>query len=153
MERQNDEMPSILLVEDSIDDYQATIRSFEKAHLHNPVHWCKSGRSALDYLNHEGEYAHLEPETKPGLILLDLNMPGVDGRKTLSLLKASDTLRKIPVIILTTSADERDIAQCYELGASTYIQKPVDFDGLIEAVRRIKDYWFGIALLPREGPY
>lgn len=147
--KESSHLPTILLVEDNIDDYTATMRSFEKAHLNNPVHWCKSGKSALEYLNHEGEYASSTP-ISPGLILLDLNMPGIDGRQTLSSIKENEKLRKIPVIILTTSADERDIAQCYELGASTYIQKPVDFDGLIDAVRRIKEYWFGIALLPKE---
>jgi CheY-like chemotaxis protein len=85
---------------------------------------------------------------RPGLILLDLNMPGVDGRQVLERLKASPTLRPIPVIILTTSSDTRDIEQCYALGASTFIQKPVDFDGLAAAVRAMRDYWFGIALLP-----
>jgi two-component system response regulator len=129
------DLPVILLVEDNPDDYRATIRSFEKAHLYNPVHWCKSGRDALDYLRREGT---------------DLNMPGLDGKQTLARIKEEDRLRKIPVIILTTSADERDVAQCYALSANTYVQKPVDFDGLIEAVRRIKEYWFGIALLPKE---
>ncbi len=77
-------------------------------------------------------------------------MPGLDGRKVLATVKQDPTLKQIPIVILTTSSDERDVTECYKLGASTYIQKPVDFDGLIAAVRRIKDYWFGIALLP--GP-
>ena len=87
----------------------------------------------------------------PALILLDLNMPGIDGRKTLALLKQDQTLKKIPVVVLTTSADEKDIEQCYQMGASTYIQKPVDFASLLEAVGRIKDYWFGMALLPKNN--
>lgn len=143
------EYPTILLVEDNPDDYEATARSFKQAHLDNPVHWCKSGKDALDYLRYEGKYEGAAHEM-PGLILLDLNMPGIDGRKTLSLLKQDTALKKIPVVILTTSADERDVRQCYEQGASTYIQKPVDFEGLVEAVGRIKEYWFGIALLPRD---
>lgn len=147
------ELATILLVEDNIDDYEAAIRSFKQAHLDNPVQWCKSGRDALDYLKHEGAYASKRRSSAPALILLDLNMPGIDGRKTLSLVKQDDELRKIPVVILTTSADERDIEQCYALGASTYIQKPVDFEGLVEAIRRIKNYWFGIALLPRGATY
>jgi len=141
------ELPTILLVEDNVDDYEATIRSFKQAHFNNPVHWCNSGKDALDYLKREGKYDMAT--IRPGLILLDLNMPGVDGRKALSVIKQDHSLKKIPVVILTTSADERDIEQCYELGASTYIQKPVNFDGLVEAIGRIKDYWFGIALLPR----
>jgi len=80
--------------------------------------------------------------------LLDLNMPGLDGRRVLEIVKQDQGLRKMPMVVLTTSSDERDVTQCYQLGASTYIQKPVDFDGLIAAVVRIKDYWFGIALLP-----
>jgi two-component system, response regulator len=146
--KQQPSLPTILLVEDSIDDYQAAIRSFKAAHLDNPVHWCKTGRDALDYLKHEGSYAQGPVGPLPALVLLDLNMPGIDGRKVLAIVKQDPALKKIPVVILTTSSDERDVTECYELGASTYIQKPVDFDGLIEAVGRIKDYWFGIALLP-----
>jgi two-component system response regulator len=140
-------LPTILLVEDNVDDYDAAVRSFRAAHLDNPIHWCKTGQDALDYLRHEG--AHAQAGASPALVLLDLNMPGIDGRKVLEIVKRDKTLKKIPIVVLTTSADERDVEQCYSLGASTYIQKPVDFDGLIAAVGRIKDYWFGIALLPR----
>jgi two-component system response regulator len=148
--KQQPSLPTILLVEDSVDDYEAAMRSFKAAHLDNPVHWCKTGQEALDYLKHEGTYAHAPGAAKPALVLLDLNMPGIDGRKVLAIVKQDPALKKTPVVILTTSSDERDVTHCYELGASTYIQKPVDFDGLIGAVSRIKDYWFGIALLPRE---
>jgi two-component system, response regulator len=145
-------LPTILLVEDSTDDYDAAVRSFKAAHLDNPVHWCKTGRDALDYLKNEGAHARGPVCRLPALILLDLNMPGLDGKKVLAIAKQDPVLKKIPIVILTTSGDERDVTQCYELGASTYIQKPVDFDGLIRAVSRIKDYWFGIALLPGENP-
>ena len=138
---------TILLLEDSIDDYDAVIRSFKAAHLDNPVHWCRSGKEALDYLKHEGAHAQ-SSNVNPALVLLDLNMPGIDGRKVLRILKQDAALKHIPVVVLTTSSDERDVNECYEIGASTYVQKPVDFDGLVGAVRRIKDYWFGIALLP-----
>ncbi len=141
-------LPTILLVEDNIDDYDAAIRSFKAAHLDNPVHWSNTGRDALDYLRSEGAYADGSDRELPGLILLDLNMPGLDGRAVLESAKQDSALKKIPIIILTTSSDERDVRQCYELGASTYIQKPVSFDGLINAVKRLKDYWFGIAILP-----
>ena len=87
------------------------------------------------------------------MVLLDLNMPGLDGRKTLQLIKENNVLKQIPVIILTTSADERDIEACYQMGANTYVQKPVSFDGLIEAIKRLKEYWFEIALLPKDGAY
>ena len=142
------ELPTILLVEDNIDDYHATIRSFKAARLHNPIHWCRTGTDALDYLKHEGTYAQGQAGAMPALVLLDLNMPGLDGKKVLAAAKQDIKLKKIPIIVLTTSSDDRDVTQCYELGASTYIQKPVDFDGLIAAVGRIKDYWFGVALLP-----
>ena len=142
------ELPTILLVEDNIDDHDAAIRSFKAAHLDNPVHWCKTGADALDYLRSEGPYALDAAGPRPALVLLDLNMPGIDGKKVLATVKQDPALKTIPIVILTTSGDERDVTQCYELGASTYIQKPVDFDGLIGAVSRIKEYWFGVALLP-----
>ncbi len=133
-------IPAILLVEDNEDDYEATVRSLKKNHFLNPVHWCKSGREALDFLQ--------TGDNVPDLILLDLNMPGIDGRQVLATVKGDAVLRHIPVIVLTTSNDARDVDQCYDIGASTYIQKPVSFEGLTEAIRTMKDYWFGIALLP-----
>jgi two-component system, response regulator len=142
---------SILLVEDNQDDYEATCRAFKKANLFNPIVWCKSGRDALDYLKQEGAYREPRKVARPGLVLLDLNMPGMDGRKTLEAIKQDDALKRIPVIILTTSSDERDIQACYQTGANTYVQKPVSFEGLIEAIKRLKAYWFEIALLPKEA--
>jgi two-component system response regulator len=139
----------ILFVEDSEDDFEAAIRAFTKANLHNPVNWCRSGSEALDFLAHKGQYADPQKAPRPGLILLDLNMPGLDGRKTLQMIKADDKTRDIPVIILTTSADQRDIDHCYKIGANTYIQKPVSFEGLIDAIKRLKEYWFEVAILPR----
>lgn len=136
---------SILVVEDSEDDFEATLRAFNKANLYNPIIWCKTGSEAIEYLSHAT--GKLE---RPGLILLDLNMPGMDGRKTLQLIKENEMQKSIPVIILTTSKDERDVEICYQIGANTYIQKPVSFDGLIEAIKRLKEYWFEIALLPKE---
>jgi two-component system response regulator len=141
----------ILLVEDNQDDYEATSRAFVKANLCNPIVWCKSGREALDYLRQEGAYKDGGKDSRPGLVLLDLNMPGMDGRKTLGVIKNDEILKRIPVIILTTSADERDIQACYQTGANTYVQKPVSFDGLLEAIKRLKTYWFEIALLPKEA--
>lgn len=143
---------TILIVEDSDDDYEATLRAFKKANLHNPVSRCASGHEALDFLNRQGEYKDA-PHPRPGLILLDLNMPGLDGRSTLRLIKENDELKRIPVIILTTSSDERDVEACYQMGANTYVQKPVDFDGLIEAIVRLKEYWFEIALLPKDATH
>ncbi len=147
IQRPMHESQFILLVEDSEDDYEATLRAFKKANLHNPVTWCKSGQEALDFLQRASQVE------RPGLILLDLNMPGLDGRKTLQFIKGDSRTKRIPVIILTTSADERDVEACYQMGANTYVQKPVSFDGLIEAIKRLKEYWFEIALLPKDGAY
>lgn len=132
----------ILIVDDSEDDYYAAQRALTKANLHNPIERATSGESAIEMLR---------SGIRPGLILLDLNMPGIDGRKTLEIIKGDNALKTIPVVILTTSDDERDVKKCYALGANTYIQKPVDFDGLIEAMKRLKGYWFEIALLPASG--
>jgi two-component system response regulator len=151
MEQQLTRSQCILLVEDNQDDYEATCRAFDKANLRNPIVWCRSGRDALDYLNKEGAYKDARNIPPPGLVLLDLNMPGMDGRKTLAAIKQDGALKRIPVIILTTSADERDIQACYQAGANTYVQKPVSFEGLIEAIKRLKAYWFEIALLPKEA--
>ncbi|TBR42139.1 response regulator [Marinomonas agarivorans] len=142
------DIPHILLVEDNQDDYEATLRSLKKSHFLNPVHWCKNGKDALDYLYNEGNYADDIETRLPDLILLDLNMPGVDGRQVLKKIKADPKKRSIPVVILTTSKDHKDIEACYDMGASTYIQKPVDFEGLTQAIRTMKDYWFGVAILP-----
>ena len=139
----------VLLVEDNEDDYEATRRSFMKNHFINPLSWSRSGEDALQLLRSSGEPSTGEQAMRrPDLILLDLNMPGMDGRRFLEIVKADDRFKSIPVVILTTSSDTSDIERCYQLGASTYIQKPVSFDGLTQAVSTMKDYWFGIALLP-----
>jgi len=137
-----DGVQTILIVEDSEDDYEATIRAFKRTNLKNPIRRAASGTEALSILR--------ESDTHPGLILLDLNMPGIDGRRILAIIKSNPVMRKIPVVVLTTSSDERDVEECYTLGANTYIQKPVDLDGLFAAIQRLKEYWFEIALLPRE---
>ncbi len=145
-----DQMPKrretqpILIVEDSLDDFEAAKRAFSKANLNNPIKHAMSGEEAIAYLKSDSL-------AKPGIILLDLNMPGLDGRKTLEIIKRTPELKRIPIVILTTSDDERDVSACYEMGANTYIQKPVDFDGLIAAIKQLKEYWFEIALLPKEA--
>lgn len=141
----------ILVVEDNEDDWEATRRSFQKNHFLNEIKWCQSGQEAWHYLKPNRTDAGESLEQLPELILLDLNMPGIDGRQLLELIKADPKLKAIPVIVLTTSDDQRDISRCYELGASTYIQKPVTFDGLTNAVKTLKDYWFGVALLPKKS--
>ncbi|HEV7519056.1 MAG TPA: response regulator, partial [Thermoanaerobaculia bacterium] len=114
----------ILLVEDSPEDYEATERAFRKSGLKNPIHRCTDGDEALDYLFRRGAYADPARSPRPGIVLLDLNLPGTDGREVLETVKADDSLKQIPVIVLTTSADERDVQACYLAGANSYIQKP-----------------------------
>ncbi|HTW26023.1 MAG TPA: response regulator [Acetobacteraceae bacterium] len=138
----------IMLVEDNQDDYEATLRSLKKNHFMNPIEWCRSGQEALDHLHGEGDDPNGAARRNPDLILLDLNMPGIDGRHVLETIKKDSKLRSIPVVVLTTSTDSRDIEACYAAGANSYIQKPVSFDGLTAAIRTMKDYWFGVAILP-----
>ncbi len=141
---------SILLVEDSPEDYEATERAFRRAGLKNPIHRCSDGDEALDYLFRRGRYADPATSPKPGIVLLDLNLPGTDGREVLEEIKGNESLRCIPVIVLTTSSDERDIQACYSAGANSYVQKPVDLDGFMKAIERLKGYWFEVVILPRE---
>jgi CheY-like chemotaxis protein len=139
----------ILLVEDSPEDYEATERAFRRSGLKNEVHRCEDGEEALDYLYRRGKYADPASSPRPGVILLDLNLPGTDGRQVLSEIKTADQLKDIPVVVLTTSVDERDISACYRAGANSYIQKPVDVDGFFKAIERLKGYWFEVVILPK----
>jgi len=141
----------IVITEDSDDDYEITLHALKKAgNLKNPIHRCEDGQELLDYLNKAGPYANDDTVRTPGLILLDLNMPGVDGRTALQEIKTNDNLKDIPIVVLTTSDDEKDIHACYKDGANTYIQKPVDLDGFFEAIKQLKEYWFEIAILPKK---
>jgi two-component system response regulator len=136
----------ILLVEDSPEDFETTQRAFRRSGLKNPILRCADGDEALDFLFQRGSHADAP---RPGVILLDLNLPGTDGREVLAELKASDDLKQIPVIVLTTSSDERDVQACYKAGASSYIQKPVDVEGFMKAIERLNDYWFEVVILPK----
>jgi len=140
----------ILLVEDSPEDFEMTVRSLQKAGLKNPIHHCCDGDEALDYLYRRGAYADSPNTPLPGIILLDLNMPGTDGREVLEELKNDQALGLIPIIVLTTSADERDVQDCYSMGANSYIQKPLDFEGFMKAMSGLKDYWFEVVVLPKQ---
>jgi CheY-like chemotaxis protein len=139
----------ILLIEDSPEDFVATTRAFDRSGLKNPIVRCEDGDDALDYLHHRGRYAGPDAAPRPGVILLDLNLPGTDGREVLQEIKRDDQLRHIPVIVLTTSTDQRDVEACYQAGANSYIQKPVDMDGFIRAIERLNGYWFEVVVLPR----
>lgn len=138
----------IIIVEDSPEDYDAILRAFKKVNLKNKVIHFEMGDDCLDYLFGRGEYEGEKP-ILPGLIMLDLNLPGLDGREVLKIIKTTPDLKMIPIVVLTTSDDERDINDCYREGANNYIQKPVNFQGFIEAITTLKEYWFEIALLPK----
>lgn len=136
----------ILIVDDSDDDYDATVRALRRnGNLTNPVHRCENGKQALDYLFRR--MPHEQPS--PGLILLDLNMPGIDGRRVLAELKRDDGLRHIPVIVMTNSEAAQDVQACYQLGANTYVRKPFSFLDLCKAMQCLKQYWFDTASLPK----
>jgi CheY-like chemotaxis protein len=139
----------ILLIEDSDEDYAITKRSFAKAGLINPLHRVSDGEQALDFLFRRGDYSEPASAPRPGVILLDLNLPGTDGRELLRIIKGDQFLRKIPTIVLTTSSDERDVQTCYDCGANSYIVKPVELENFVEAVSRLRDYWFKIVILPK----
>ena len=141
---------TILIVEDNDDDFFATMRAFKKADLANPVRRCTNGDQALDYLFRRGEFSDNGKAPRPGIVLLDLNLPGTDGRQVLRVVKADPSLKKIPVIVLTTSRARQDIEKCYADGANSYIQKPVNLEGFVQAIARLKEYWLEVAILPKE---
>jgi CheY-like chemotaxis protein len=141
----------ILLVEDSPEDYEAARRAFRKAGFRSQMLHCATGDDALDFLYRRGRYANPAASPRPGIILLDLNLPGTDGRDVLVEIKSERTLAHIPVVVLTTSTDARDVAACYRAGANSYVQKPVDLEDFMRTVRVLHDYWFDAVILPRES--
>lgn len=144
-----DKKQVILVVEDSPEDYEATMRVFKKSGLVNPVVHCEDGDEALDYVFKRGKYGDAGNYPTPGLILLDLNLPGTDGREFLNKIKKDPKLKKIPVVVLTTSSSEEDINRCYEAGANSYVCKPVSVPDLIKAVQHLKAFWIELALYPK----
>lgn len=138
---------SILLADDDEDDLQMTIEALCESRLGTELRTVRDGEELMDYLLRRGEYAEASAPL-PGLILLDLNMPRKDGREALAEIKANPELRKIPVIVLTTSKAEEDIFRSYDLGVNSFITKPVTFAGLAEAMRVMAKFWFEIVELP-----
>lgn len=138
----------IMIVEDSPEDYAATLRAFNKVGMKNRIIRFEMGDDCLDYLFGRGEYQG-QNIILPNLILLDINLPGTDGRDVIRIIKSDYCLRKIPIVVLTTSNDLNDIEKCYQLGANSYIRKPVEFEGFINAITKLKEYWFEISILPK----
>jgi CheY-like chemotaxis protein len=148
MNRRRSNPITILMAEDDPDDRMLTQEAWEENRLANCLHFVEDGEQLIDYLHRRGSYADLSNEPLPGLILLDLNMPKKDGREALKDIKADPKLRRIPVVILTTSKAEEDILRTYNFGANSFITKPVTFEGLVEVVRTLAQYWFEIVELP-----
>jgi CheY-like chemotaxis protein len=138
----------ILLVEDNPGDVRLTVEALKEAKVINHLTVLKDGAEALAYLRRQGAYAEA---ARPHLIILDLNLPKKDGREVLADIKEDDSLKRIPVVVLTTSDDEQDVLKSYNLHANCYVTKPVDLERFIKVVRSIEDFWLGIVVLPVNG--
>ena len=142
----------ILLVEDSPDDVDLTLRALKKSNVLNEVVVVRDGAEALDYLFATGTYSGRDSTVMPEVVLLDLKLPKVDGLEVLRQIRADERTKLLPVVILTSSSEERDVVESYKLGANSYIRKPVDFDQFIESVRQLGLYWLVLnEPLPKSG--
>ena len=137
---------SILMADDDEDDRELARDAFQHAGFEGEIRFALDGRDLLDYLRADEPGVARE---RPGIIVLDLNMPRMDGREALVELKADDALREIPVVVLTTSRDEEEVQRCYGAGANSFIAKPMTHAGLVDVMRRLKDYWFDCVELPK----
>ncbi len=142
----------ILLVEDHLQDIEITRRAFAKGKVKNELIVVRDGEEALDYLHRRGRYQDPALSPRPGMILLDLNLPKIGGMEVLQEIKRDEVLRTIPVIVLTASPREEDVTRSYDLGVNTYIQKPVEFDNFMRVVNAVQEYWIIIASLPPPSP-
>ncbi|EDX87231.1 hypothetical protein S7335_4938 [Synechococcus sp. PCC 7335] len=141
--------PYLLVVEDSDEDFEALNRVLGRhCEIEVPLRRCYDGDEALDFLYHKGDYAETETIGPPSLILLDLNMPGSNGREVLQQLKQDEQLRVIPVVVFTTSSNPKDIETCYRHGANSYLIKPMKVQQLKSSVCQLLNYWFGVTTLP-----
>ena len=138
----------ILYADDDPEDRMLVKDALDESRLANELHFVEDGEELMDYLHRQGKYSELKNTLYPGLILLDLNMPKKDGREALEEIKKDPILRRIPVVVLTTSKAEEDIYRSYDLGVSGFIVKPVTFENLTETIRILGKYWFEIVELP-----
>jgi CheY-like chemotaxis protein len=136
------------MADDDPDDCMLAREALAESRLANDLRFVSNGEELLDYLHHRGKYTELSSSPRPGLILLDLNMPKKDGREALKEIKADPNLRYIPIVVLTTSKAEEDIHRSYDLGANSFIVKPVTFSSLVEVMKTLRKYWFEIVELP-----
>ena len=136
------------MADDDPDDCLMIKEALEESPLACDLYYVEDGEELMDYLNHRGKYSDPEMSPSPGLILLDLNMPKKDGREALKEIKASQELKRIPIVVLTTSKAEEDIQRTYNLGVSSFISKPVSFESLVEIMKTLTKYWFEIVELP-----
>jgi CheY-like chemotaxis protein len=141
----------ILLVEDNRMDVELTLDAFHEAKLLNTIHIASDGQEALDYLFGRGQYADRNAFPMPNLVLLDLKLPGIDGFEVLRQVKSTPILKRLPVVILTSSKEEGDRALSYDHGANSYLVKPVSFEGFLDVVRQIEGYWLSLNVAPPEG--
>jgi CheY-like chemotaxis protein len=138
----------ILMADDDADDRMLTRDALEESRVLNELKFVEDGEELMEYLHRKGKFADPESSPKPGLILLDLNMPKKDGREALKEIKSDPNLRRIPVVIMTTSKAEEDIYRSYDFGASSFITKPVTFDRLVDLMRALGEYWVEFVELP-----
>jgi two-component system response regulator len=141
-------LKNILLVEDNPSDVRLTQRALSKSHILNELVVFEDGQEALDYLFCTGLYTQRDPSDLPALILLDLKLPKVDGLEVLRQIRAYEITHRLPVVILTTSKEEQDIASGYDLGVNSYIQKPVDFDQFVQSIQQMGLYWLVMNEIP-----
>ncbi len=141
---------TILIADDDEEDRMLARDALRESRLHNDLRFVEDGEQLMDYLFRRGKYSDPATSPIPGLILLDLNMPRKDGREALKEIKADSTLRRIPVVVFTTSREEEDIYRTYDLGANSYISKPVAFEGLVAVMKTLGRYWIEIVELPAD---
>jgi len=151
MMKKHGEPITILMADDDADDRRLTRDALEESRLANDLRFVENGEELLEYLRREGKFADPESSPRPGLILLDLNMPRKDGRTALKEMKADPELRQIPVTVLTTSKADEDIFRSYDLGVNSYIVKPVTFEALVDILQTLEKYWFEIVELPPDA--
>lgn len=142
---------TIVMADDDDDDYLLTKKALKESKLLNKLHRVKDGEELIEYLRHEGTYKDQEEYERPGIILLDLNMPRKDGREALKEIKSDPKLSSIPVVVFTTSKAEEDVYKTYQLGVNSFITKPVTFDNLIKVMQTLGTYWLEIVELPKDN--